>query len=131
MARVFAQVVTVEIGPNGASPNCGLSKDLVFVIVANPLDRSRILTVNGGSSSLKFAIFGRERAELAPARGECSGSIERISLSDAQARVIGSADAQDPWPVGARDLGPAAGRLDRKEQPWPLDCHGRAPVRTR
>ncbi|QBB71163.1 acetate/propionate family kinase [Pseudolysobacter antarcticus] len=43
----------------------------------------RILTINGGSSSIKFALFD---AESAP-RQILSGAIERIGLSDATFRV--------------------------------------------
>src|SRR5665213_210837 len=42
--------------------------------------RSRILTINGGSSSLKFALF--DRADP-PAR-RLSGRVDRIGLKDAR-----------------------------------------------
>jgi len=72
-------------------------------------DRSCILTVNGGSSSLKFALFesGPERAE--PFRWTISGRIERIGLSDAQASIAAAAgNAPLTWKVDASDLGAAA-----------------------
>ena len=47
---------------------------------------SQILTINGGSSSIKFALF--EAGE--PLRRSLDGSIERIGLSDATFTVKGS-----------------------------------------
>ena len=47
---------------------------------------SQILTINGGSSSIKFALF--EAGE--PLRRSLDGSIDRIGLSDARFTVKGS-----------------------------------------
>jgi acetate kinase len=54
---------------------------------ANP----RILTINGGSSSIKFALF--EAAD--PLRRILEGSIERIGLPEATMRVKGSSQADN------------------------------------
>ncbi len=43
-------------------------------------ERSRILTINGGSSSLKFALF--ERTD--PSARLLSGRVDRIGLEDAR-----------------------------------------------
>ncbi len=72
-------------------------------------DRSCILTVNGGSSSLKFALFefGPERAE--PRRRTMSGRIERIGQPGTQASIAAApGDAPSTWKVDAPDLGAAA-----------------------
>ncbi len=72
-------------------------------------DRSCILTVNGGSSSLKFALFEWEPAAGEPMQRPVSGRIERVGLADARAVVRGPVD-QTPSsrPVVAPDLGTAA-----------------------
>ena len=72
-------------------------------------DRSCILTVNGGSSSLKFALFEWEPAAGEPIQRPVSGRIERVGLAGAHAVVRGPVD-QTPsnWPVVAPDLGTAA-----------------------
>jgi acetate kinase len=80
--------------------------------VSNRAERSCILTVNGGSSSLKFAVF----AEKSPANHSLervvTGRIERIGLSDARATVSKSdGQLRDTWPVNAPDLGAAAEAL--------------------
>ena len=49
-------------------------------VVPESLGRSRILTINGGSSSLKFALFDRGEP---PAR-LLSGRVDRIGLEDAR-----------------------------------------------
>jgi acetate kinase len=80
--------------------------------VSNRPERSCILTVNGGSSSLKFAVF----AEKSPANHLLerlvAGRIERIGLPDARA-TVSSPDGQlrDTWPVNAPELGAAAEAL--------------------
>ena len=50
----------------------------------NPVD-ARILTINGGSSSIKFAVFdaGESPKRLA------SGAVERIGLREASFHVEG------------------------------------------
>ena len=71
---------------------------------ANP----RILTVNGGSSSIKFALF-EAGASL---RRIMEGAIERIGLPDATFRVKGSDRADDfTRPVTAPDHTAAVGAL--------------------
>ena len=72
-------------------------------------DRSCILTVNGGSSSLKFALFdGNSTATRSPAR-HLAGRFERIGLPDARA-TIGGPDGKvwERWPASVPDLGAAA-----------------------
>lgn len=49
-------------------------------------DKTHILTINGGSSSIKFALF----ESAAPLRQVLDGAIERIGLADATFRVKGS-----------------------------------------
>jgi acetate kinase len=51
-------------------------------------DKTCILTVNGGSSSIKFALFETGR----PLQKVISGGIERIGLPDARLRTKGIAD---------------------------------------
>jgi acetate kinase len=92
----------------------------------NQPDRSCILTVNGGSSSLKFALFKLENEREKTPRRVLWGRIERIGLTGAQASVT-RADTDEEreeekppatWPVDAPDLGAAAdvliGWLDRQ-----------------
>ncbi len=70
-------------------------------------DRSRILTINSGSSSLKFALF--EGGDL-PTR-VISGKIERIGLPDARFLISEAAGRpRQGWSVVAPDAG-AAGDL--------------------
>ena len=52
----------------------------------------RILTINGGSSSIKFAMFDPARDSL---RRIFDGAIERIGLPDATLRVKGSSTADN------------------------------------
>jgi acetate kinase len=71
---------------------------------ANP----RILTINGGSSSIKFALF--EAGD--PLRRILEGSIERIGLPDATLRVKGLNQADDfSRPLAAPDHTAAVGAL--------------------
>jgi acetate kinase len=75
-------------------------------------DRSCILTINGGSSSLKFALFdGNVTAKTAPER-ILAGRIERIGLPDARATISGpDGKVWETWPASASDLGAAVERL--------------------
>src|SRR5271168_5252674 len=68
----------------------------------------RILTINGGSSSIKFALF-----EIAGSlRRILEGQIERIGLSDATLRVKGLDQADNfSRQVTAPDHTAAAGTL--------------------
>jgi acetate kinase len=57
----------------------------------NPRTPARILTVNGGSSSIKFALF-----EVSDSLGRIlDGGIERIGLPEATFRVKGSCEADN------------------------------------
>jgi acetate kinase len=71
---------------------------------ANP----RILTINGGSSSIKFALF--EAGD--PPRRILEGGIERIGLAEAALRVKGPDQADNfSRPVAATDHTKAVGAL--------------------
>jgi acetate kinase len=76
-------------------------------VAPTPPDRSHILTVNGGSSSLKFALF--EQAE-APVR-RASGRIERIGLPQPRLVVAGAGRTRHEATVEAPDQQAAAGLL--------------------
>jgi acetate kinase len=71
--------------------------------------RSSVLTINGGSSSLKFALFeARTHAGDRPAR-LLTGQIERVGFESARATVAEMpGGAQQVWQVDAPDLGAAA-----------------------
>src|SRR5438105_1887605 len=57
--------------------------------MTKPSDRARLLTINGGSSSLKFAVF--EPGD--PPSRAASGRVERVGRPDAQIVVTDSAGA--------------------------------------
>jgi acetate kinase len=76
-------------------------------LALRPPDRSDILTVNGGSSSLKFALF--ERTDP-PAR-RASGRIERIGLPDPRLAVTGVGGLRHEAGVEAPDPQAAVGLL--------------------
>ena len=62
--------------------------------------KPRILTINGGSSSIKFALF--ETGD--PLRRILEGAIERIGLPEATLRVKGLDEADNfSRPVTATD----------------------------
>jgi acetate kinase len=68
----------------------------------------RILTINGGSSSIKFAMF----EAAAPLRRFLEGSIERIGLPEAMLRVKGLEQADNfSRPLAAPDHTVAVGVL--------------------
>ena len=68
----------------------------------------RILTINGGSSSIKFALFEAG----APLRRVLEGSIERIGMPEATMRVKGSSEADSfSRPLAAPDHTVAVGAL--------------------
>jgi len=75
---------------------------------ANPLIPTRILTINGGSSSIKIALF--EAGD--PLRRILEGGIERIGLPDAIFQVKGQ-DQTDNFsrPVSASNHSEAVGAL--------------------
>lgn len=77
-------------------------------------DNSRILTINGGSSSIKFAVF--ETCDAL--RRVLEGRVERIGLPGAKLVVKGSHPADNfSGPVAAPDHTAAAGLLiDRLEE---------------
>ena len=69
----------------------------------------RVLTVNGGSSSIKFALF---EPGSPPKRG-LAGAVERVGLADAFLRAAGSDCPDEQRPLPAADLDQAvAGLLD-------------------
>jgi acetate kinase len=75
---------------------------------ANPRILTRILTINGGSSSIKFALF--EAGDSL--RRILEGGIERIGLPEATFRVKGSDEADNfSRPVSAPDHTAAVGAL--------------------
>jgi acetate kinase len=70
------------------------------VVGARSAGHSRILTINGGSSSLKFALF--EQAE--PCARRLFGQIDRIGLKEARWRVTrAGAEHPEERPVEAPD----------------------------
>lgn len=72
-------------------------------------DNSQILTINGGSSSIKFALFQSGSDEL---RRIFEGSIDRIGRPDAAIRVKGSTSADSvSHSVNAPDQKAAMGIL--------------------
>lgn len=71
---------------------------------------SGLLTINGGSSSLKFALFPQTAG--APTRPLFKGRVERIGLEHARAVIAGTDGAgTQSVDVDAPDLGSAAGWL--------------------
>ena len=79
---------------------------------------ARILTINGGSSSIKFALFEAG----APLRRILEGGIDRIGLSDATFRVKGlKQDDNFSRSVAAPDHTAAVGML----MDWIEQCSGR------
>jgi acetate kinase len=77
---------------------------------ANPLIPTRILTINGGSSSIKIALFEAED----PLRRILEGGIERIGLPDAIFQVKSQdQDQTDNFsrPVSASNHTEAVGAL--------------------
>lgn len=81
-------------------------------ILNHRLERSCILTINGGSSSLKFAIFdGKATAANSPSR-LLAGRIERVGLPDSRVVVCGpEGEVWDTWPASVPDLMAAAQTL--------------------
>jgi hypothetical protein len=74
---------------------------------ANP----RILTINGGSSSIKFALFEADDS----LRRILEGAIERIGLPEATFRVKGL-DQADSNGAGSHSGGGCSDGLDRETQ---------------
>src|SRR5579863_3728450 len=87
-----------------------------------------ILTINAGSSSIKFALFecSEAAAEVADDRLRrlLKGSIDRIGLSDAQLTAAGDDPAKAiRQPVPARDHASAAQALMQFIQAQPESAH--------
>jgi acetate kinase len=79
------------------------------MVIAQP-EPSYLLTINGGSSSLKFAVF--PRTVESPSRALLRGRVERIGLEGTRAIVPASNRAgTEEIDVNAPDLGSAAGWL--------------------
>ena len=79
------------------------------MVIQRP-SRSCLLTVNGGSSSLKLAIFPLDAAD--PPRPLIRGRIERIGLSNSQAVLTDpNSGASESMAIQVADLGTAAGWL--------------------
>jgi acetate kinase len=77
--------------------------------VSNLPERSCILTVNGGSSSLKFALFQCNSSGGVKLERVAAGRIERIGLPDARVVVSDSAGKViENRPISAPDLAAAA-----------------------
>ncbi len=72
--------------------------------MANNFLSSRILTLNGGSSSIKFAVFDGELRVL-------HGEIERIGRTDASLQVVNSDEVKEQQPVGANSFAEAIDSL--------------------
>jgi acetate kinase len=82
---------------------------IVAMVIARP-QQSGLLTINGGSSSLKFALFSPTTG--ASTRPFLKGRVERIGLADARAVVAESSGGKPcAVDVDAPDLGAAAGWL--------------------
>jgi xylulose-5-phosphate/fructose-6-phosphate phosphoketolase len=79
---------------------------------------ARILTVNGGSSSIKFALFEC----VQPLRRRFRGSMERIGFADASLRVVGIDHPDERRPFPAKNIDEAVRRLlDRLSSLGELD----------
>jgi acetate kinase len=101
--EAFFTRITAPLARNWFRLDCGMTKEFPMK-PANP----RILTINGGSASIKFALF-----EVGDSlRRILAGEVERIGLPDASMRVKGM-DPQDNFsrPVTAPDHTVAVGIL--------------------
>ncbi len=82
---------------------------IAAMVITRP-ERSCLLTINGGSSSLKFALFPQTPED--PARPLLKGRVERIGLAGARAVLIPpDGEASHAVDVDTPDLGAAAGWL--------------------
>jgi len=71
-----------------------------------------VLTINGGSSSIKFAVFIPQPSAADPPQRILSGQIERIGETGTRLLVTGPApDQTDTRPIDATDYRHAAARL--------------------
>ena len=72
--------------------------------MANNFPSTRVLTLNGGSSSIKFAVFDGELRVL-------HGVIERIGRSNPSLQVVHLEGAKEQQPVAATDFSQAIASL--------------------
>jgi acetate kinase len=106
LSNASIQSARKEIVPGDRTP----THDEIAAMVITQPEPSSLLTINGGSSSLKFALF--PRTAEAPARALLRGRVERIGLEGTHAVVPGSDGAgTQKVDVHAPDLGSAAGWL--------------------
>lgn len=77
-------------------------------MVTPQTEQSCLLTINGGSSSLKFALFRRPDSESSTLRSLLRGKVERIGLHDAYATVTPEDDTARKLDVEASNLRAAA-----------------------
>lgn len=78
-------------------------------MVIDTTERSCLLTVNGGSSSLKFALF--RRGGTGAIQPLLKGGVERIGMDDSRAVIAPTGGEARHLDVEAPDLGAAAGWL--------------------
>src|ERR1041385_2474625 len=72
----------------------------------------RVLTINGGSSSIKFAVFGPPADGATGAHRSLSGSVDRIGSPRARLTAKGQqGDAPESEPIDASDHEQGAERL--------------------
>jgi acetate kinase len=100
-----------DVGPTETwliDPSSATGEDDMTAINRPP--RSCILTVNGGSSSLKFALFDYQQAHAGSSLERViAGKIERIGLPDACVTVSEpDGKVRETWTVTAPDLGASA-----------------------
>jgi acetate kinase len=83
--------------------------------VASPAEqpaRPCLLTINGGSSSLKFALYDFDSAAAGSPRRILGGAIDRIGLPDARMSVTKAGEPDDHrWDVSAPSLAQAVDLL--------------------
>ncbi len=72
-----------------------------------PRSGRRVLTVNGGSSTVKFAVFDAGD----PPRRVLGGAVERVGLPDSFLRAAGPGRPDERQAIQAGDLAEAAGNL--------------------
>src|SRR5271168_2818288 len=83
-------------------------------------DKTCILTVNGGSSSIKFALFETGH----PLQRIMSGAIERIGLPDARLRVKDGASERVTAPDPTAAVGVLIDFLEKRGTPKALSAIG-------
>src|SRR5271168_2313443 len=80
----------------------------------------RILTINGGSSSIKFAVF----AQTSPLKLLLSGSVDRIGSAEANFSV----SSADNKPIDSRTIGQATHEQAAEQVADWLAADDKAPV---